>query len=111
MGGHWAVWLSQRPEYRIMATILYYAARGGSYKRCEAGLLAHFADEDAWVSPAARRNMERAISLAGCQYQSYDYPGTGHWFAESDRSADYDETSAEQALRRDVEFLQVCLSD
>ncbi len=31
MGGHWAVWLSQRPELPIGATVLYYAARGGSF--------------------------------------------------------------------------------
>ena len=31
MGGHWAAWLSQRLEYQIVATILYYAARVGSF--------------------------------------------------------------------------------
>ena len=105
MGGHWAVWLSQRPEYQIAATILYYAARGGSFERCQASILAHFADEDEWISPATRKTMERAIGKSGCHYESHDYPGTAHWFAESDRSAQFDALSAKQALGRDIGFL------
>ena len=85
MGGHWAVWLSQRPEYRIAATVLYYAARGGDFGRCTASILAHFADDDPWVSLRARNTMEKAIRKAGCSYHAYDYPATRHWFAESDR--------------------------
>lgn len=43
MGGHWAVWLSQIPQYNVAATILYYAARAGDLSHCKAGILAHFA--------------------------------------------------------------------
>ncbi len=61
MGGHWAVWLSQRPRYNVAATILYDAARAGDFSQCDASLLAHFAEIDPWVSTSSRRNMERAI--------------------------------------------------
>ncbi len=110
MGGHWAVWLSQRPEYKIAATILYYAARGGSYDRCQSSILAHFAEKDDWVSPRARKSMERAIGKSGCRYQSHDYPGTAHWFAESERNEEFDASSAQQALDRDIEFLRTSLA-
>ena len=30
--------------------------------------------------------MERAIEKAGCSYRAFDYPGTGHWFAEATRT-------------------------
>ncbi|MBJ3764658.1 dienelactone hydrolase family protein [Maribius pontilimi] len=110
MGGHWAVWLSQRPEYGISATVLYYAARGGSFDQSQADILAHFAEKDDWVPPNARKNMERAISKSSCAYQSHHYPGTTHWFAESDRSAEFDAPSARQALERDIEFLRATLA-
>lgn len=102
MGGHWAVWLSQRPEYRVAATILYYAARAGDFTKCNAGIIAHFAERDPWVSVSARKNMERAIHRSGCEYQAFDYPGTQHWFAESERVAEFDPSAASLALERDL---------
>lgn len=102
MGGHWAVWLSQRPEYDVVATVLYYAARADDFSQCRAGVLAHFAGQDTWVSTSARRNMERAISRSGCSYCAYDYAGTGYWFAEMERSAEFNESAAKLALKRDL---------
>ena len=105
MGGHWAVWLSQQPHLPVRSTILYYAARSGSFAHCKASFLAHFAETDPWVSKSARRNMERAISSAGCAYRAFDYPETGHWFAENVRSDAYDAASAELALERTIAHL------
>jgi carboxymethylenebutenolidase len=101
MGGHWAVWLAQRPEYRIGAAILYYAARGGDFGHCRAPILAHFAQDDPWVSTTARRGMERAAKRAGLDYSAHDYPKTGHWFAESAQPA-YSRDAAHLALSRDI---------
>lgn len=106
MGGHWAVWLAQRPEYDVAATILYYAARAGDFSTCRSGILAHFAEHDPWVSLSARRNMERAIQKSGCDYRAHDYPETRHWFAERSRPAEFDEIAAQLALDRDLGHLQ-----
>jgi dienelactone hydrolase len=38
MGGHWAVWLSQRPQYYVEATVLYYAARAANPADGRSGL-------------------------------------------------------------------------
>lgn len=105
MGGHWAVWLSQRPEYKVSAAILYYAARAGDFSNCGAAIPAHFAETDPWVSAAGRARMERAIRLAECQYRAHDYPGTSHWFAEDARTDAYRPDAADLALRRDVGHL------
>ncbi|MCB1686335.1 MAG: dienelactone hydrolase family protein [Pseudomonadales bacterium] len=102
MGGHWAVWLSQRPEYDVTATVLYYAARAGDFSHCRSSVLAHFAEQDPWVSTSARKNMERAISKSGCSYRACDYPGTEHWFAETERSAEFNGAAARLALKRDL---------
>ncbi|MCP4319381.1 MAG: hypothetical protein GY789_26185 [Hyphomicrobiales bacterium] len=64
MGGHWAIWLSQRPEYEISSTVIYYAARAGDFSLCQSRFLAHFAECDPWISTNARRNMENAIGKA-----------------------------------------------
>ncbi len=103
MGGHWAVWLSQRPEYDVVATVLYYAARAGDFTHCRASVLAHFAEQDTWVSTSARKNMERAVSTSACSYCAYDYPGTKHWFAETERTAEFNGIAARLALKRDLQ--------
>jgi carboxymethylenebutenolidase len=100
MGGHWAVWLSRRPDLNVGATVLYYAARAGDFSTTRSSYVAHFAETDPWVSTSARRGMEKGIAKAGRSYQAFDYPGTGHWFAESDRAADYHQPSASLAFDR-----------
>jgi carboxymethylenebutenolidase len=105
MGGHWAVWLSQRPEYNVDCTVLYYAARAGDFGQSRSRYLAHYAEDDPWVSPSARRTMERSMVRAGCSYRAYDYPGTGHWFAESDRQDAFDPDASALAFGRTARFL------
>jgi carboxymethylenebutenolidase len=106
MGGHWAVWLSQRPDLPIAATVIYYATRAGSFADSHAGFIAHFAEDDPWVKPAARRRMETAIAAGGCDYRAFDYPGTGHWFAESDRDRDHVPEAAALAFERTTAHLR-----
>lgn len=105
MGGHWAVWLSQRPDLPVAAAVLYYAARAGGFAQGRAAYLAHFAAEDAWVSPAARKRMEAAIIRAGRPYAAHDYPATQHNFAEDDRP-EHDPGAAALALARTLAHLR-----
>ena len=105
MGGHWAVWLSQQPAISIRSTVLYYAARAGNFAGSKASFLAHFAENDPWIARSARRRMERAISKANCAYSAFEYPGTGHWFAESARYNAYDVGAADLALKRTIAYL------
>lgn len=105
MGGHWAIWLSQRPEYSIAATVLYYAARAGDFSGFRSGIIAHFADNDPWVTTSARKTMERAITKSRATYCAYDYPQTQHWFAESARPLEFDKAAARLALNRDIRHL------
>jgi carboxymethylenebutenolidase len=65
MGGHWALWLTQRDTLPIGAAVTYYGARGGSYAGSRASFLAHFAERDDFVSTAARRRFERAVAAGG----------------------------------------------
>ena len=102
MGGHWAIWLSQRPDLPVRSTVVYYAARAGSFRDSGSSFLAHFAENDPWVSRSSRRKMASEIVLADCPYTAFDYPGTSHWFAETDRPMEHDPEAAEMALRRTI---------
>lgn len=109
MGGHWAVWLASRAQYRLSAAVLYYAARACEFHPGTCWQ-AHFAATDPWVSRAARRAMEIALRRSDCPYQSFDYPGTGHWFAESARPDAFDPDAAALARSRDLSFLNEALA-
>ncbi|MEQ8370282.1 MAG: dienelactone hydrolase family protein [Alphaproteobacteria bacterium] len=110
MGGHWAVWLSQQADLPIASVVLYYAARGGDFRASRAAYLAHFAEQDPWLSSAARRNMERRLQVADRPYTSFDYAGTGHWFAESARPEAFVRGAAATARRRTVAHLKKTLT-
>lgn len=49
--------------------------------------------------------MEQAIATAGCLYRAFDYPETGHWFAETDRTDAFNTEAARMAVTRDLEHL------
>lgn len=110
MGGHWALWLAQQPGLPIGATVTYYGARAGDYGNSDAPCLGHFAETDEWVSPASLKKLNKSLEVAGRAGEFYTYPGTGHWFAETDRSDVYDQQAADLAWGRTVAFLRRQLS-
>ncbi|MFN8534289.1 MAG: dienelactone hydrolase family protein [Dehalococcoidia bacterium] len=104
MGGHWALWLAQRPDLPVAAAVTFYGARGGDYSRSRAAFQGHFAQHDKWNPEAAIRRLGRA--LAGQDAEIYQYPNTDHWFFEADRPDAYDQAAAELAWQRTVAFLR-----
>ena len=105
MGGHWALWLAQRPELPIAATVVFYAARNGDYSRSRSRFLIHFAASDDWVSAASARKLEASLAKAKVDATYWTYPGTPHWFFESDRKDADDRPAAASAWKRTVAFL------
>lgn len=104
MGGHWALWLAQRPELPIAATVVFYAARNGDFTRSNSSFLFHFAENDEWVSAASVRKLKKSLDLSGRSASYYDYPSTGHWFFESDRSEAFHPEAAAVAWERTLAF-------
>ncbi len=105
MGAHWAVWLAQHPDPPVSAVVLFYGARGGDFSDASAPVLAHFAAHDEFVSVTARGAMERALARRGLRYESFDYPGTRHWFAEPAHPW-FDASAADLAMSRSSDFLR-----
>ena len=66
-------------------------------------------NHDEWVTASARRTMERQLKAAGRPYTGYEYDGTGHWFAETDRQNDYVIAAAELAFNRTVAHFEATL--
>lgn len=105
MGGHWAFWLGQRPELPIAATVTFYACRNGDYSKTPSAFLCHFAEEDEWVSDACTRELLRGFRRDAVEVESFDYPGTSHWFLESDRRDAHHPSAARLAWGRTLTFL------
>jgi carboxymethylenebutenolidase len=106
MGGHWALWLSQRPELPIRATVVFYGARAGDYSGSRAAFLGQFAEKDDWVSDAGLKKFKKSLETAGRVTEFFVYPDTSHWFFESDRADAFNSQAAELAWERTVKFLR-----
>ncbi len=111
MGGHWALWLAQRPELPIAATVVFYAARNGDFTHSGSRFLLHFAENDDWVSAVSVKKLKRSLKVAGRDSSYYEYPGTGHWFFESDRIDAFHRASAALAWKRTLAFLRLTVQE
>lgn len=109
MGGHWAWWLSQRPELPIGATVAFYAARNGDFTKSTGSFLGHFAETDPYVSAAGIGRLRRSLEKVGRQFAFHTYAGTGHWFYERNRPDAFHPTAADAAWRRTVDFIRASL--
>jgi carboxymethylenebutenolidase len=105
MGGHWALWLAQRSELPIAATVIFYAARNGDFTRSGSRFLFHFAENDEWVSAASKSKLRKSLEAAGRYARYCDYPGTQHWFFESNLRDAFHREAAASAWKRTIAFL------
>lgn len=106
MGGHWALWLSQRPELPIGATVTFYGARAGDYTSSRAAFLGHFAEKDDWVSDASLKKLKKSLETADRVAVFFVYPETDHWFFESNRADAYNSQAAELSWERTIKFFR-----
>ncbi len=106
MGGHWALWLAQREELPITATVVYYAARNGDFSQSKSRFQFHFAGQDDWVSSASVKKVKASLAAAERPAEYWEYPGAGHWFFEADRQEAFRPADANLAWRRTLKFLK-----
>jgi carboxymethylenebutenolidase len=104
-GGHWAAWYTAHPTVAVAATVMFYAARVSDFTTCTTAIQAHFAEQDAYVSAAARARFEKALRARDAIGEVFLYPGAHHWFVEEDRRDAYDARAASLAWRRTLTFL------
>jgi carboxymethylenebutenolidase len=103
-GADWSLWLSDTKPDIIRAVTVFYGAGFEALPDSEAAYLGHFAEKDPYVSSEQVKKLETSLRAANRPVQFYTYPGTTHWFFESDRP-EYNPPAAQTAWERTVEFL------
>lgn len=103
-GAWYGARLADRRE-EVAGVVLYYGGIGGS-ELPRPAYLGHFAEEDPYEDDAASRVL---LAQGRSGSAAYLYPGTHHWFAESDRP-EYNDDAGELAYQRTVDFLRANLT-
>ncbi len=109
LGANWALWLVEEKPKVIAATVLFYGARGGEYAETKSAFLGHFAETDEYVADSGKKKLEKTLNALGKEVSFFTYPGTRHWFFESDRP-EHDPQAATLAWERTLEFLKTHLA-
>lgn len=104
LGAFMALDLSINQPQLIHKVVTYYGAHPGAFGTSQAAYLAHIAETDEYEPQEGMDEMQAALEKAGRPAAFYQYQGTGHWFAEADRSA-YDAQAANLAWERTLAFL------
>jgi carboxymethylenebutenolidase len=105
-GAFWALWLSARQSSPIHAVTVFYGTGPDNFSQSQAAYLGHYAESDPYEPPVGVKELEKYLRSAGRPAALYTYPGTGHWFFESDRSDAFNPTAAKLAWERTLEFLK-----
>jgi carboxymethylenebutenolidase len=105
LGAWWSLWLNERMSESIAATVLFYGTRGMKDVSTRSAFLGHFAETDPYVMVSGRKKLEKTLKAAGREVFFHVYPGTNHWFFESDRP-EFQAEAAALAWQRTVEFLK-----
>jgi carboxymethylenebutenolidase len=110
MGAAYATWLATlKPEVKAVVIFYggFYGGDEGDYAhRTGAAFLGHLAETDPYESEEEIRQSESMLRDAGRDVEIHTYPGTGHWFFETDRPDAYHEEAAHLAWERTVAFLR-----
>ena len=104
LGAWFAASLAQ--EKRPDAAVLYYGTGDLSAARLTCPLLGHFAETDEWEPLEDITAQFDKLEADGADVEMIVYPGTGHWFANSDVPNAFAEKAAEGAWESTLGFLR-----
>lgn len=109
-GGFYTLWLAAQPYTSLRAAVVFYAPWGSAdYSSSRAAFQFHLAETDPYTPAPDLEATQKALQAAGREAEFHSYPGTGHWFFESNQPAAYDPAAAELAWSRMLQFLNRCL--
>jgi carboxymethylenebutenolidase len=106
LGAAYALWLSTIKPDDVAAVVVFYGTYLLDFAPAQAAYLGHYAENDEWESPKDIQQLEAKLRTAGREVIFHTYPGTGHWFFESNRPDAYHPESAHLAWERTLEFLK-----
>jgi carboxymethylenebutenolidase len=105
LGAAVALSLLGRMPQDMRAVVLFYGTGESNFQGVQAAVLGHFAEHDDYEDPREIDGLEKALKAAGIDTTFYTYPGTGHWFFESDQPNAYKADAAQLAWDRTISFL------
>lgn len=105
LGAFQALSLLKALPDQIGALVLFYGTRPDTYPHTHVAVLGHFAETDEYESMPEQQALEQALKAAGAATAFYTYPGTQHWFFESNQPQAYQADAAELAWKRTIGFL------
>lgn len=111
MGASWALWAATRQPSSVDAVVAYYGVQNIDFDELSAPVLGHYAATDPLVTDDDLVEMQAHLLLLDKHVEVHHYPGTGHWFAEADRSEHHDPDAAALAWSRTLEFLATHTTD
>ena len=105
MGAFLAFDVSNTLPDRINKVVAYYGTHPGDFQNAAANYLCHFAKNDKFEPQEGIDELLEVLSKASRPVETYQYPGTEHWFAESNRPQ-YNANAAELAWQRTLSFIK-----
>jgi carboxymethylenebutenolidase len=106
LGGFFALWLAEQPETDVAATVVFYATRPGDYSQSRSAFQFHLAESDDFEAESDVMELRQSLQSAGREAEFFTYPGTTHWFFESDRPDAFHPKAAELAWGRTAAFFK-----
>jgi carboxymethylenebutenolidase len=106
LGAFFALELSVTDPEHVRSVVVFYGTRPGDYETSHAAYLGHYAETDEFEPQSEVDHLEAALRQAGRPVSFYQYPGTGHWFFESDRVDAFNLEAAYLAWERTLAFLR-----
>ena len=105
MGAFLALDVSNVLPDQISKVITYYGTHPGDFQKSAARYLCHFAENDKFEPQEGVDELLEVLGKANRPVETYQYSGTEHWFAESNRP-EYNTDAAELAWQRTLAFIQ-----
>jgi carboxymethylenebutenolidase len=106
MGAGWALWLSTSLPQEVAAVVVFYGTDQVDPTEARAAYLGHYAEADEFEPAEGVSQLEFTLHSAGLETYFYTYPGTHHWFFESNQPQAYNPRAARLAWRRTLHFLR-----
>ena len=106
MGAGWALWLSTSQPQEVAAVVVFYGTDLIDPTDARAAYLGHYAETDEFESVEGVNQLEFTLQSAGLETHFYTYPGTHHWFFESNQPQAYNPRAARLSWRRTIHFLR-----
>ncbi len=106
LGAYFALKISNDLPDQIRSVVVFYGTGPADFSQSQAAYLGHFAEKDQFEPQSEVDRLKETLQQAGRQATFYQYPDTGHWFFEPDRTQAFHPEAAALAWERTLDFLK-----